>query len=406
MLTPEQAWQRISPHLSSLGSEKIDRLAACGRVLAEHLTATVDLPPADVSAMDGYALAGPVSPGKALPVRAISSAGSPLDHGLDPGEVAKIMTGAVVPRGADRVIPVELSDGGRDQVVFRESPIVGAHIRRQGEVIRTGDPLLAAGSLLTPGAVSVLAAHGHNSVSVVRRPTVAVITTGDELVPPEEVPGPGQLRDSNSSFLLAAGGTLGLSIEHLGIARDDRRTLEQMIRRGLTRDVLLLSGGVSMGDYDFVEEVLDSLGCERLFDRVAIQPGKPLVAARTSAQPGAGWVFGLPGNPASVMITFWLFVRPVLRHLAGHRDSFWAGALRAELAKSLPSSKGRDRFLPAKITFREGRLFATPLPPHGSHDVLAYGQGLAIVRIPPHSPAREAGESCEILPLVDWPGGT
>ena len=231
---------------------------------------------------------------------------------------------------------------------------------------------------------------------------MAVITTGNELVPPEREPGPGELRDSNSSFLLAAGTTLGLELEHLGIARDDRGALEEMIRAGLERDVLLLSGGVSMGDYDFVEDVLADLGCETLFDRVAIQPGKPLVAARGPSGSDR-WIFGLPGNPASVMVTFWLFVRPVLRRLAGGHDAFWSGALRARLGGPQPGSKGRDRFLPAEIRFHDGALLARPLPPQGSHDVVAYGHGLGLVRIRPHSSPLAAGEACEILPLVDWP---
>lgn len=404
MLTPEEAWQHISKHLSPLGSERVGRAEALGRTLTEALASTVDLPPADVSAMDGYALAGPVTPGDSLPVTAISAAGSPSEQTLFPGQAAKIMTGAVVPPGADRVIPVEQSDGGTERVVFRESPAEGAHIRRCGEVVRAGNPLLRAGSLLTPGAISLLAAHGYGSVSVVRQPRVAVITTGNELVPPEKEPGPGELRDSNSSFLLAAGATLGLRFEHLGIAPDDRGTLEEMIRAGLERDVLLLSGGVSMGDYDFVEDVLGDLGCETLFDRVAIQPGKPLVAARGPGSSG-GWIFGLPGNPASVMVTFWLFVRPVLRCLVGGHDAFWSGSLQARLAGPQPGSKGRDRFLPAEIRFHEGSLLATPLPPQGSHDVVAYGQGLGLVRIRPHARSLEPGAPCEILPLVDWPAG-
>lgn len=399
MLTPEAAWRLIAAEIEPLPPRETTRAEAAGRVLAASLTATVDQPPADVSAMDGYAVHGDVAVGEPIPVRGTVAAGRPPALELAAGEAAKIMTGAVVPPGGDRVIPVEQTDGGDEQVRFRIAPEAGAHIRRGGEVIRAGGPLLERGTLLTPGAISALASHGYGTVSVVPAPTVAVMTTGDEVIPPEELPAAGQLRDSNTSFLLAAGHSLGLDFRSLGIARDDVDMLRGKIRQGLEADVLLLCGGVSMGEYDFVEDVLAELGCEQLFDRVAIQPGKPLVAAR---HPG-GWVFGLPGNPASVMVTFWLFVRPLLRRLQGLPGGFWEGALTAELTAPLPPSKGRDRFLPAEITFADGKILAAPRGPRGSHDVVAYAHGTALVRV--HRDVRRpavAGERCEILPLGHW----
>jgi len=400
MLTPEAAWQLIAAEIEPLPSRDTPRMAAAGRVLAAPLAATVDQPPADVSAMDGYAVHGEVAAGAPVPVRGMVAAGRPPALELSAGEAAKIMTGAVVPKGGDRVIPVEESDGGDEVVRFRTVTEKGAHIRLGGEVIRAGGPLLERGALLTPGAISALASHGYASVPTIRQPAVAVMTTGDEVIPPEEQPAPGQLRDSNTSFLVAAGHSLDLAFRSLGIARDDTDVLRARIREGLESDVLLLCGGVSMGDYDFVEDVLAELGCEQLFDKVAIQPGKPLVAAR---HPG-GWVFGLPGNPASVMVTFWLFVRPLLRRLQGLPGcGFWEGALEAELTALLPESKGRDRFLPAEVAFRGGKVYATPRPPHGSHDVVAYGHGTALVRV--HRDAVEptpAGERCEVLPLGNW----
>lgn len=399
MRTPEQAWEHIEDHLAPLSSEETRRGAALGRVLAAAISGTVDMPPADVSAMDGYALAGDVTEGARLPVVATAAAGSPLDLTLAAGTAAKIMTGAVVPSGADRVIPVEQTDGGTQWVTLRAIPAAGAHIRRGGEVSKSGDPLLAPGTVLGPGALSLLASHGYGTVLTHRRPHVCVLTTGDELVPPEEQPGPGQLRDSNTAFLLAALRTLGIEGVSLGTAPDRKDALREYVARGLEGDVLLLCGGVSMGDYDFVEEILVDLGCELLFDKVAIQPGKPLVAGRHAG----GWVFGLPGNPASVMVTFWLFVRPVLRRLLGMRDHFWHGALGAELLAPLPANKGRDRFLHAAVTTVEGRLLALPQLPRGSHDVVAYGPGNALVRMHPHAPAVLAGAACEILPLYHWP---
>ena len=400
MLTPEEAWSAIEGRLETLSSEEAPRREVFGRVLSEPLEATVDMPPADVSAMDGYVCGGDMPVGEGVPVVGTVAAGGPLELELEPGTAAKIMTGAVVPTGGDRVIPVELTDGGAERVVFRAEPKPGAHIRRGGEVVRRGAPLLPAGALLTPGAVSLLASHGYASVRVPREPAVAVMTTGDEVVPPEVEPAAGQLRDSNTSFLLAAGRVSGLEFRSLGIAPDNLEVLRQRIAEGLRSDVLLLCGGVSMGEFDLVEDVLAELGCEQLFDKVAIQPGKPLVAARHAG----GWVFGLPGNPASVMVTYWLFVKPLLDRLRGLPGGFWQGALAGELAGSLPPSKGRDRFLPAEVAFAGGALRVTPQPPEGSHDVVAYGRGTALVRVRPDAGPAQAGEPCEILPLANWVG--
>lgn len=399
MLNPKQAWEKIAERIGPRPPSRVPRREALGAVLAEDLSATVDMPPADVSAMDGYACAGPIPLGEPVPVMTTVAAGSPSDVELRLGTVAKIMTGAVVPAGADRVVPVELTEHqDAATVVFREDVPEGGHVRRGGEVVRRGTTLLGAGTLLTPGAVSLLASHGYGEVGVVSRPEVAVLTTGDEVVEPDEEPGPGQLRDSNSAFLVAAGTSLGLGFRRLGIASDDLQDLRAKISQGMKAEVFLLTGGVSMGDFDLVEDVLAEAGCESIFDAVAIQPGKPLVAALHDG----GWVFGLPGNPASVMVTYSLFVRPLLRRLMGFHDAFWHGALAAELAAPLPGAKGRDRFLPASIAFHGGRILATPHPPAGSHDTVAYARGTALVRILPHAGPAEAGEPCEVLPLVNW----
>lgn len=396
MLTPEAAWDAIAARIETLPAESTPRRSAAGRILAQPLAATVDMPQADVSAMDGYVTRGEVEAGVTLPLCGTAAAGNPPDFEVARGQAAKIMTGAVVPTGADRVIPVEQTDGGDREVVFHAAPKAGAHIRRQGEVVRTGAPLLDRGTLLTPGAVSLLASQGYREVPAYRLPSVAVLTTGDEVIPPEDEPSPGQLRDSNTSFLLASGRVIGREFCSLGIAPDRVDDLRPLIREGLRSDVLLLCGGVSMGEFDLVEDVLAELGCVQLFDRVAIQPGKPLVAARHEG----GWVFGLPGNPASVMVTFWLFARPLLSCLEGGGGELWGGALAAELAGALPGSKSRDRFLPAEVAFQKGRVLATPCAPEGSHDVAAYARGTALVRIRPHAAPAGVGDPCEILPLM------
>jgi molybdopterin molybdotransferase len=274
---------------------------------------------------------------------------------------------------------------------------VGRHIRRRGEVAALGASILAPGHLNTPGTASQLATHGVASVTVSRAPQVAFVTTGSEIIDPATEPGPGQIRDSHTAFFRAACAQLGLETRALGIAEDRLDVLREKVAEGLRADVFLLSGGVSMGELDLVEDVLAEHGCTLLFDAVAIQPGKPVVAAR---HPG-GWVFALPGNPASAMVTFWLFVRPALRRMLGLEDGFWQGALTARLEAPLAGAKRRDMFLPAHVRFVAGEVRVTPVAPLGSHDVAAYSQGTALVRVPAGDPPRTAGEPCEILPLIE-----
>ena len=422
MISADEAWQRIACRTAPLGLERVARRAAAGRVLAAPLAATLDVPGADVSAMDGYAVAGEVVAGERRPVAATVAAGDPPGLALPPGHAIRIMTGAPVPLGADRVIPVEATTreppgeatptggaggaggaaagaAGQETVILRAPAAAGEHIRRRGEVQRAGQPLLAAGALLTPGALALLATHGYGELPVHRAPRVAVLATGDEVVPPDQLPGPGQLRDSHTDFLLAAGATLGLRFTPLGIAPDRAPELAALVGTGLaSADVLLICGGVSMGEFDLVEGVLAGAGCQRHFDAVAVQPGKPLVFA---THPG-GLVFGLPGNPASVMVDFWLFVRPALARLAGREDAWWRPAVPATLAGPLPGTGARDRFLAAEVRWGaapDGGPLARPLPPKGSHDLDSYARGTALVRVRPGSPPAAAGARCEILPL-------
>jgi molybdopterin molybdotransferase len=414
MISADEAWRRIADLAAPLAAVRLARRLAAGRVLAEALAATVDVPGTDVSAMDGYAIAGEVTPGERRTVAATVAAGAAPGLALPPGQAVRIMTGAPVPAGADRVVPVEATaravgapaaggalaaDNAGDVVELMAGVPAGEHIRRQGEVQRAGTPILAAGALLTPGALSLAATHGHAEVVVHRAPAVAVLATGDEVVAPERQPAAGQLRDSHTDFLLAAGSSLGLRFAALGIAPDRTAELTALVSEGLAADVLLICGGVSMGEFDLVEGVLEQLGCRRHFDAVAVQPGKPLVFA---THPG-GMVFGLPGNPASVMVDFWLFVRPALARLAGRPDaSWWQPAVAATLGAPLPGAGPRDRFLAAEIVWGgapDGGPLALPLLPKGSHDLASYARGTALVRAAAGAPPAVAGARCEILPL-------
>ncbi|MEM9292465.1 MAG: molybdopterin molybdotransferase MoeA [Acidobacteriota bacterium] len=431
MIDPHEAWRLLEPHLAPTPSLETPRPQALGRVLARSLSATVDVPAADVSAMDGYALAPP-EPGESespIPLRPLvgeSLAGSPPSFSVPPGAAARIMTGAIVPEGTDRVLPVERTrphDGrphdeeadpssplgatpgawgeyAQERVELAVMPPAGANIRRQGEVLRRGAPLLEAGHGLSPGALALLAAHGYSQVPIHRPPSIRLLVTGDEVIPPEETPAGGQLRDTHSDFLLAAARTLGLEIEPLGIVGDDEAALDQAVARGLEADLFLLTGGVSAGQRDLVPAALQRHGVRTLFHKVAIQPAKPLFAGLREGPPRA-LVFGLPGNPASAIVAFWLYLRPVLRRLLGAEDSYLQGLRHGVLESPLPGAKGRDRFLPARVHTVDGQTLCTPVAPAGSHDIAAYAQGSALVRIPAHAAPRDAGEACEILSLAD-----
>jgi molybdopterin molybdotransferase len=397
MLRPEEAWALLAPRLTPLPPEAVARRDALGRVLGAAVAASGDVPAQDVSAMDGFALAGPLA--GPLAIAATVAAGDPPGLALPPGDAVRIMTGAPLPVGADRVVPVELTETESERVSVRQDVPAGANIRRRGEIHRRGDRVLKPGALLTPGALGLLAAHGHSSVEVIRAPRVAILPTGDEVVAADSEPGPGQLRDSHTDFLVAACRTIGITATALPVVPDRAVHLRRAIAGALGHDVVLVTGGVSKGDYDLVEGALGALGCEVLCDGVAIQPGKPLVIATA---PGA-LVFGLPGNPASSMVGFWLFVRPALRRLMGFEDGFWHGALRAQLSARLPAGKDRDRFLPAEVRFRDGEMLAEPIAPRGSHDLESFGRGTALARIRPGAPEQPAGGWVEILPIVHWP---
>ena len=409
MISPEEAWARLAPYLAALPARRMALSDVAGRVLAEEVQASVDVPFADVSAMDGYALGGEVAAGAAVPVLGRVAAGESVESLAVPrGSAVRIMTGAMLPAGTDRVVPIEETDGGRDSVVVRVPPPAGAHVRRRGEIHRAGDAVMSPGQRLTPGALALLAANGAVEVAVHAAPRVALLVTGDEVVPPEQTPGPGQLRDSHSAFVRAAVAAAGGELVHLGIARDDPRDLRQRLARGLDADLLLVTGGVSRGELDFVEPVLAELGFRTLFDAVAIQPGKPLAALVLDhpERPSAArplLAVGLPGNPASAMVGFWLFARPALQRLQGIDAGFWRDALAGTLAAPLPGGGKRDRFLPARLATRDGELRVTPVSPRGSHDLAAFAQGTGLLRIPAGSGATKEGDRCSVLPLAaDW----
>jgi molybdopterin molybdotransferase len=397
VIAPEAAWEWIAAATPPLGVERLARRAALGRVLAAPLVATADLPAHDVTALDGFALAGEVAPGTWLEVDGRLPAGIAPGSSLAAGRALEIWTGAPVPAGADRVVAVEATERGADgRVRVIEPPPAGHAIRRAGEIFRAGAELLPPGSRLSPAALALAASQGIAALDVRRRPRLAVLATGDEVVAPEESPRAGAIRDSHTDYLLAAAAELGVEIESLGIAPDDPAELARRLAPALeSADVVATCGGVSMGGADHLPRVLATLGAETLFHGVAIQPGKPLLFARR----GATLAFGLPGNPASVMVAFRLFVRPALDRLAGGGAAFWSDARRVPLAAPLGAGKARDRFVPARAEGAGAEECVRPLAVRGSHDLATFGAADRLIRVRAGEPARAAGEPVEV---IDW----
>jgi molybdopterin molybdotransferase len=341
---------------------------AAGLVLAAPLAARLDLPRFDNSAVDGYALAAPSAVGEGAPLRVIGAAraGRPFRGAVRPGEAVRILTGAPIPRGTQAVVMQERAIRRGDTLRVEAWPSAGANIRRRGEDVEAGQPLLSAGTVLRAQALALLAAAGHRAVPVLRPPAVAILVTGDELRRPGARLGAGQIHDSNGLMLAALARSHGAAVRRLGIARDDKAALIRRMRRGLAADVLLIAGGVSVGDTDFVREAARHCGVRPIFWQVDIKPGKPLFFGRR----GRTVVFGLPGNPVSVFATFQEFVVPSLRRLMGRP---WEPGYRvpATLATELRlSTSRRTHFVRVHATGRNGSLRVAPVHGQGSHQLL------------------------------------
>ncbi len=407
MIDVDDALRRVLQAAGSHGalpSEAIPLREACGRVLRETVLADRDMPPFTRSAMDGYAVraADVAHAPVGLDVVEEIPAGRQPERVVGPGQASRIMTGAALPQGADAVQMIEKCRvASRDRVEVLEPVSPGTHVRRAGEEMRQGAVLLESGVLLTPAAIALCASAGRARPVVSCRPRVAILPTGDELVPAEREPGPSQIRESNGHALAAlvtsAGGVPILK----GITPDSEAALDAAIASALEEaDVLLLSGGVSMGDYDLVGRALVRQGCVTLFDRVAIQPGKPLYFGTIGGE-GGRLVFGLPGNPVSTCVDFLVFARPALRAIMGAARPV-EGTLEAVLAERVDRRAGRRAYLPAELTPRDGRLFARLLPTKGSADMACFARADALAILPEGMETLEAGVTVRALPLDGW----
>ncbi len=362
---------------------------ALDRVLAEDVTAKNDVPPFDNSAMDGFALAaGPA--GRSLRIVGESRAGRPAARAPAEGEAIRISTGAALPAGTEAVVPVEQTqtDGGSLTVEAEVAP--AQHVRRAGEDMAAGATVLHAGTRHGPAELGVAVVAGRAHVEVARRPRVALLITGDELRDPGEPLGPGEIHESNGTTLAALAKQAGAQVVSRARVGDTREATEQAIANALVEaDVLVLSGGVSVGPHDHVKPALEANRVEERFWRVALRPGKPTWFGTT----GDTLVFGLPGNPVSAMVTFMLFVRPALAKLQG-RDA-QAQRVTAVLAESIPRTPGRDE----AVRVRLDRDRATPTGPQGSHQLTSMlaADGLAIVTAGEGTAERGATVEVELI---------
>ena len=354
-LSYQAARQQILEFIHPLEAETVPLLEALGRALAEAVTAPLDLPRFDNSAMDGYALrAADSGAGVQLRVTGYLPAGSLERPAVAPGCAVRIMTGAPLPPGADTVVPVEATDGGESVVTLRGPVPPDDHIRRRGEDVRCGDEVLPRGSVLRPAEISLLASFNHTEVAVVRRPRVAILSTGDELVEVGQALPEGRIINSNSWSLAASVLELGGIPWQLGIARDTHASLREKLQQGLQADMLITSAGVSAGDLDLVREVLEEFGVNQRFWKIDIKPGRPTAFATKGAVP----IFSLPGNPVATLVTFEEFVRPALLKMLGQQQVL-KPLLRARLQQPARKKPGRAQFLRVRVRAENGVLIAS-----------------------------------------------
>jgi molybdopterin molybdotransferase len=373
--------------------------AAHGRVLARDVSARRTQPPADMSAMDGYAVraADAAQPRARLRVTGEVAAGRPFAGRVGAGEAVRIFTGGVTPDGADAVVIQEdtLREGG--EIVVLEAASIDKNIRRAGIDFREGETLLNAGHVLSDRDLALAAAMNHPTLPVWRRPRVALLATGDELVAPGSEPGPGQIVYSNGFALSALARAAGAEILDLGIARDSLADTQAAIRRAADAgaDVLTTTGGASVGDHDFVKQALEAEGTQIAFWKIAMRPGKPMMNGRR----GAMRVLGLPGNPVSSYVCATLFLVPLIRALSGRRDAV-PPTREARLGRDLPQNDQREDYLRATLaTDAAGVLIAHPLERQDSSMLANLARAQALVIRPPHAPAARAGEPCRIVML-------
>jgi molybdopterin molybdotransferase len=366
ILSVEEAQARALAVVRRVGAERISLRGALGRVLAEEVSAPGDVPPHDDSAMDGFAVRAGDSGERNIIGEA--AAGHPFSGSLGAGEAVRIMTGAPVPDGADAVVMVEFSQVSGDRVSFSKAIKAGDHIRRRGEDLQAGQTVLKSGDSIGPAEMGLLASVRRASVRVARKPIVAILSTGDELRDVDQPLGPGAINDTNSYALQALVEEAGGSARVFPIVRDDPAELRATMQDAKRADLIVTSGGVSVGARDHVKSVLDELGAELSFWKVDMKPGKPVAVAKLPGIDEGTPFYGLPGNPVSTMVAFLLFVRPAIRAAMGLPRPFDLPRASAQLSRPLKVKGERRSYLRATCAYDgDGRLRATVMAHQGSH---------------------------------------
>jgi len=404
MLSVPEASARILEHIEPLSTERLPLLDSLGRVLAESVRAPMTLPAWDNSAMDGYAVRASdidaASQERPVRLRVLETvaAGAFPTHRVSDGEAIRIMTGAPLPEGADTVVRVEDTDAGTNDVLVRDARDARRNIRPRGEDFHEGDPVVDAGTVLGAAQIGVLASVGRTTVDVYRRPRVAILGSGDELVDLDrfhEVLAGRKIVSSNGYTLHALVRDAGGEPVNLGIARDDPVSLRDHLARSDGCDLLITSAGVSVGEFDYTREVVSALGAELKFWRVRMRPGAPLGFGILGGMP---WI-GLPGNPVSAMVTFELFVRPVVRRMLGHTRLF-RRPVAVILEEPVHIGARLTHFLRCVVTTRDdGVVTARLTGPQGSGILTSMSRANALLVVPEDRPRVEAGERLNALPL-------
>jgi molybdopterin molybdotransferase len=394
LITIAEARELVLGVAQPLATEQVPIADARDRVLAVDLEAVGDVPPFPCSAMDGYALE-PGPAGRTLTVVAESRAGLPTDAPLNPGEAIRISTGGAIPTGATAVIPQENVEAAAGAITTRTAVKNGDHIRDRGEDMRAGTTVLRAGTVLRAAELGAAVAAGAGELTVARRPRVRVLSTGDELKAPGEPLGPGEIHNSNGPMLTALAEHQGAVASPPGRLPDDRAATELGLAAALeAADLVIVSGGVSVGPHDHVKPALAALNVEQVFWRVALQPGKPTWFGRR----GATLVFGLPGNPVSAVVTFALFVRPALAAMQRRAEERRLDA-EAVLASAVPRNPDREQAVRVRLERANGRLVAIPNGPQGSHIVTSLLGADALAMVPAGEGELEAGATVALEPL-------
>jgi molybdopterin molybdotransferase len=400
MLSFEQALDIVKEKLAGanlwLGTEVVPLGVACGRILAEDVAADRDYPPFHRSIRDGFAVRAQdiAAPPIELHLRGEIRAGGHFTGSLGAGECVSIMTGAPLPVGADAVVMVECTESQGDKVKIHRGVRAGENVVQQGSEAHRGASVLPRGRRLGAGEVGLLATVGKSLVPVFVRPAVAILPTGDEVVPLEQQPDWFQIRNSNAISLAAQVAAAGGVPRCLKIAPDRPEALRSMIQEGLHADLLLLTGGVSAGKYDYVEQVLADLGAEFYFQGVALRPGKPLVFGRAAGK----FFFGLPGNPVSTFVTFALFARPTLAVLGG-ADFESPLFLRARLGKPLQQRTGLTAFLPARLERSSGDPVVSLVEWQGSGDLVGVAAADCFIVVHPDQTNLAAGDWVDVMQI-------